>query len=568
MKWFIDLSVRAKLLSAFGTIAVVAAVIGWFGYSTSSGILTHMNGIYDDRLIPIRDLGYANAALLVARGDTRNAMSTTDPSERKRYLDIALSQSAVVDRLIEKYSATTLVQEEKDTLKLFLANWNSYKQSRDRAFDHALAMRTPQALEILDGDARKSLTAARKNLRSLIDINARVADVMRDESVADASDGINSIILLLIFGIAVSAGLGIFIAKIIADPLNMVVTNIENADLNSRFNSDRKDEIGGLQRSFDGFVSSIKSTLVQVSEASAAVASASTEISSSTEELAAGSQEQSTQAAEVAGAVEEMTRTIIENSRNASDTAETARKARETAAAGGKVVERTVAGMREIAEVVNTSAATVKELGHSSDQIGEIISTIEDIADQTNLLALNAAIEAARAGDQGRGFAVVADEVRKLAERTSKATKEIAGMIKKIQTDTVQAVEAIERGTVKMNDGIALADQAGVSLKEIMEISQAVTDKVTQIAAASEEQSSASEQISKNVEGISAVTHQSASGTQQIARTAEDLNRLTENLQQVLEQFKIEPDARQRPAAMTPKSRKAVNSSGRIVEAV
>ena len=189
--------------------------------------------------------------------------------------------------------------------------------------------------------------------------------------------------------------------------------------------------------------------------------------------------------------------------------------------------------------MVNKSAETVKELGKSSDQIGEIIGVIDDIADQTNLLALNAAIEAARAGEQGRGFAVVADEVRKLAERTTKATKEIAGMIKKIQADTTGAVQSMEEGTQEVERGIELADKAGMSLKEIVGVSQKVTDMVTQIAAASEEQSSASEQISKNVEGISKVTGETAQGTQQIARAAEDLNRLTENLQKLIGQFKL-----------------------------
>ncbi|NUN70992.1 MAG: methyl-accepting chemotaxis protein, partial [Bacteroidetes bacterium] len=279
-----------------------------------------------------------------------------------------------------------------------------------------------------------------------------------------------------------------------------------------------------------------------VSQAVEATASASTQISSSTEEMAAGSQEQSSQSGEVASAVEEMTKTIAENSRNAHHAVETAREARRAAEQGGKVVEGTVDGMKRIAEVVLRSAATVNELGRSSEQIGEIIAVIDDIADQTNLLALNAAIEAARAGEQGRGFAVVADEVRKLAERTTKATKEIAAMIKRIQNDTTGAVESMELGTREVNSGIALADKAGASLKEIVTISQTVTDMITQIASASEQQSSTSVQISKNVEAISAVAAETAAGTQQVARAAEGLNQLTEDLQKLITRFRIEAD--------------------------
>ena len=128
-----------------------------------------------------------------------------------------------------------------------------------------------------------------------------------------------------------------------------------------------------------------------------------------------------------------MTRTVLENSKNATYTAEVAKKNGAVAKEGGSVVEQTIKKIRDIAEVVQKSAATVEQLGKSTQQIGEIILVIDDIADQTNLLALNAAIEAARAGEEGRGFAVVADEVRKLAERTTQATKQIAAMIKNVQ---------------------------------------------------------------------------------------------------------------------------------------
>ncbi len=318
-----------------------------------------------------------------------------------------------------------------------------------------------------------------------------------------------------------------------------VLSVMGTGDLTARMEGEYHGDHRLIKESINKVGDSLEKALREVSEAVSATASASSQISSSTEEMAAGAQEQTSQAGEVASAVEEMTKTILENARNASSAAETAKQSRISAEQGGKVVAETVEGMKRIARVVEVSAGTVKELGKSSDQIGEIIGVIDDIADQTNLLALNAAIEAARAGEQGRGFAVVADEVRKLAERTTKATKEIAGMIKKIQSDTAGAVASMEEGTAEVEQGMKLADRAGASLQEIVGVSQKVTDMVTQIAAASEQQSSASEQISKNVEGISKVTGETAQGTQQIARAAEDLNRLTDNLQRLIEQFTV-----------------------------
>jgi methyl-accepting chemotaxis protein len=342
-------------------------------------------------------------------------------------------------------------------------------------------------------------------------------------------------LIILVIGI----GWVIRYVRILVKDIQAVQVSIDNADLNTQFNTTREDEMGQLQNSFDRFVSSIRNTLIQVSETATSVASASAQISSSTEEMAAGSQEQTTQSEEIARAVEQMAKSIAVNSENAGEAAQTAEKAKGAAEQGGKVVLDAVSGMKQIANVVRESAGTIQNLGKSSDQIGEIVGVIEHIADQTNLLALNAAIEAARAGEQGRGFAVVADEVRKLAEQTTKATKQIAGMIQQIQSDSHGAVRTMANATKQVDEGIVLADHAGVSLHEIVEISQKVTHMVSQIAVANEEQSSTSEQISKNMEAIASVTQQTASGTQQIARAAEDLNRLTETLQSLVNQFKL-----------------------------
>jgi methyl-accepting chemotaxis protein len=323
------------------------------------------------------------------------------------------------------------------------------------------------------------------------------------------------------------------------DRMMIEMEKLSEGDLQAHLDIERDDEIGRLFTGFNGSVNNIREMLIKVAEALSATASASAEISSSTEQMAAGTQEQTQQAAEVAAAVEEMSKTIVETTKNATLAADTAKQSGINAQEGGRVVLGTMEGMRRIAEVVKQSAETVQALGKSSDQIGEIVQVIDDIADQTNLLALNAAIEAARAGEQGRGFAVVADEVRKLAERTTKATKEIAVMIKQIQKDTAGAVESMNRGTDEVERGRVLAEKSSGTLKEIIDGSQKVVDVVSQVAAASEEQSSASEQIAKNIEAISSVTQESAAGTQQIARAAEDLNQLTVNLQELIGQFSL-----------------------------
>ena len=318
-----------------------------------------------------------------------------------------------------------------------------------------------------------------------------------------------------------------------------VLADMAKGDLTARVEGEFKGDYQLLKNNINQLGESLMYVLSEVAEAVQTTASASNQISSSSEEMAAGAQEQSSQTSEVAGAIEEMTRTIVENTKNTSLAAEKAKNSGTKAQEGGKVVDETIKGMERIADVVKVSAATVETLGNSSNQIGEIIQVIDDIADQTNLLALNAAIEAARAGEQGRGFAVVADEVRKLAERTTKATKEIASMIKKIQQDTAEAVESMKKGKDEVEKGKVLVNKAGASLLEIIKGTDESVDIITQVAAASEEQSAAAEQISKSIEGINSVTQESAQGIQQIARSTEDLSKLTLNLQEKISQFKL-----------------------------
>ncbi len=219
------------------------------------------------------------------------------------------------------------------------------------------------------------------------------------------------------------------------------------------------DEMSKLFNSFNSSVASIRNMINRVNEAVDATASASSEISSSTEQMAAGSQEQSAQAHEVATAVEQMSSTIMETAQSSNNTASFSKEAKDEAIKGGEKITATKEGMKRIVESAQGTGQIIKELTGKTDQIGEIAQVIDDIADQTNLLALNAAIEAARAGEQGRGFAVVADEVRKLAERTTKATKEIAETIKAIQVDVRQADESMNKAGEAVMNGMGLTEE-------------------------------------------------------------------------------------------------------------
>lgn len=345
-----------------------------------------------------------------------------------------------------------------------------------------------------------------------------------------------------IVGVLLALILGFVIARMIVRPLKEAVdfaSRIASGDLTHQAECRSGDETGQLILAMNMMTEKLHSIISRVSGTSAQVADSAACLQTASERIAAGAEEVSTQVVTIATAGEEMSATSGDIAQNCQMAAEGAQRASKAAQDGAEVVEATIGVMGQISMKVQESARTVDSLGVRSEQIGAIIGTIEDIADQTNLLALNAAIEAARAGEQGRGFAVVADEVRALAERTTRATKEIGEMIKSIQRETRNAVVAMEQGVHQAEAGTTEAGRSGEALQGILEQINDVAMQVNQIATAAEEQTATTSEISSNMMRITDVVHGTSRDAHESAYAATKLNDYAEELQRLVQQFKL-----------------------------
>jgi methyl-accepting chemotaxis protein len=331
-------------------------------------------------------------------------------------------------------------------------------------------------------------------------------------------------IVAIIFGIL----LALYIARVINRSLQSMVTSVEQlakGDLRVKSDVATNDEFGDLATSFNEMAANLRSLVRSIVESAHNVTHASQQISASNEQIASGSSQQAMMSQSIHDLFVTLASGIEQVARTAEGAARLSDETRKSAQDGGAVIEASIHGMNNVYQQVD-------HLQQDSSKIGEIIGVIDDIAGQTNLLALNAAIEAARAGEQGRGFAVVADEVRKLAERSGEATKQIATIIKGMQNNTLQCVEAV-------NEAVKLTQKTSETFSFIIQKVNETANQVVSIAQVSDSQAGQTKEVLNSVVSIASASQEVSAATEETAASSMELTRLADGLVKSTSSFKV-----------------------------
>jgi methyl-accepting chemotaxis protein len=560
MQWLRNLPVSRKFIFAFGIVCGLCIVLSAYTFITF-------------REIAVKNLDVSDNAFpaVVALADIRGAVNTL----RREDLEMLLCQTAACsadhnakrEKTISGYQAAVKVYEptvrypgERELYLKFTAAFSQYVETSNRANALLATGKAGDALDLIASDSL--MTQFNTTLASVSDdlqLNARhgaeesTAVTYSSNRATWIATGATLLIVLL-------CGLtGYLLTRLIAPPLKAATAALERLaekDLTVRVKETGSDEIGRMSAALNTSVASMRGVLLSVAQGAETLSAATTEMSARSIQAAGNAHTQSNMTNQIAAAAQEMTATIGEISHNAEHAASASRESAQTANQGGTVMQAATVTMEKIAAATSTVSAKMTSLAHRSEEIGKVVSVIQEISEQTNLLALNAAIEAARAGEHGRGFAVVAGEVRRLAERTKGATEEIVGTIRSIQDETRETLQVMHDSRKAVETGMEEAANARKSQEAIMESSREVEHQIHLIASAATEQTGAAGEISESVGQISQLSVETAQGAEEAVEALKNLASLACELDGVIRQFCLEGD-RQEGAKLSGKSQPA-----------
>jgi len=528
---FKHLSIKSRLIFVIAFLAVeliAGAVIGIYNLGTANAELKQM---YDRRLVGLSQAGEVTQLITANQLAVAKAVNLEDAGQRRASMDAVDANIATISKLWGQYMQVPMSEKERALVGQITASRKAFVDggllpavAAIRANDNA------QAIQLLNGPMTQLYASL--NTLGIQLINEQQAAALAEYQASQATFELVRAVCLagLAFGLIMAALVGYLLVRAIVRPIEQAVKiagAVAQGDLTQTIEVTSTDETGRLLQALKDMNDSLVRIVGQVRTGTDNIATASSEIAAGNLDLSSRTEQQAGSLEETASSMEELTSTVKQNADNARQANALATSASEVAGKGGAVV----------AEVVQTMGA----INTSATRIVDIIAVIDGIAFQTNILALNAAVEAARAGEQGRGFAVVAGEVRSLAQRSAAAAKEIKVLI----DDSVE----------KVHHGSELVDRAGTTMAEIVQSVNRVTDIMSEITAASQEQTAGIEQINGAIAQMDQVTTQNAALVEQASAAATSLQEEAAKLAQTVGEFKL----------VTPSGVRAVVAKPRVV---
>lgn len=536
----LDIGRRAGLI--FALLALLLLGLGGFALLQ----MKHMDGTSDSiRENWMPSVGVVERLSSTAgriRALTLRSILLTDATARDNSLRSVDELVASMPALLQQYRDTFSSEEEMVAFVPFEKAWSTYIELQQRIANAARNDQYDEALQLVNGPLADYANEVAATLTTLAKFNidgALQATVVSENAYNLAT---RSVIITLVASLLVMALLAALLTRSIVTPLNDVVHFAEviaSGDLRPTIEITGKDELSRLQMALHQMQQNLYNTIQQIANSSSQLASASEELHAVTEDSTRGLHQQSSEIDLAATAVNEMTVAAEDVARNAVDTSEATRNSATTAQHGRDQARQAVASISDLVADVTGTAEQVGNLAAKVRDIGQVLDVIRAIAEQTNLLALNAAIEAARAGDAGRGFAVVADEVRALAHRTQQSTREIEQMISGIQTDTDQAVGAMQTSQQRAQLTINVARAVGEALEQISDSVAAINDRNLVIASAAEQQAQVAREVDLNLTNIRDFSVQTSAGANQTSASSQELSHLAVGLNEMVTKFRL-----------------------------
>ena len=513
---FNNLSIKMRLVATMMFMAimlVLASVMGIVGMQHTNNALQQ---VYSGQLASSIAIDTTVTRLLQARTALDRVAMRPDAEGAEETIKRAEGFNTQSDDAWKAYLALPASDEEKKISDEVARKRDIYLRDGANALIAALRSKDREAIDRVMFEKMASLFSPfEKNAKELTDFQMKIAAESYTSSQALYQKFRTAAIAGIVFGLLAVALSAFFLIRAITQPLREMLTHFDSisaGDLTSRIEVKSKNEMGLLMGGLEKMQKSLTATVLNVRQGTTAIGVATNQIAAGNLDLSSRTEEQASSLEETASSMEELTSTVKQNADNARQANQLAISASSVAEKGGAVVSQVVDTM----EGINASAK----------KIVDIIGVIDGIAFQTNILALNAAVEAARAGEQGRGFAVVASEVRSLAQRSAAAAKEIKTLI----GDSVD----------KVDTGSKLVEQAGVTMSEVVDSVKRVTDIMSEILAASQEQSAGIEQVNQAIGQMDQVTQQNAALVEEAAAAAESLNEQAAKLEQTVSVFKLD----------------------------